>query len=249
MDSVLDDLARAVRRLTEAGIEHYVLSADHGYLFAHGDRDESMRVDDPAARGRLPPALLDRQGRRDARRLHPGDRGRARLRLGPRIRVPAGRGRVPNWRRPRVPPRRPSLQEMVIPVVTVRTQQAAATSEPADKLAVTNLPYEINNRMFSITVSLGQAQPRPILGRPRDPAGGPERRHAGRQGGHRRRGGARPGSGIVTLQPGKPATIGFLLIDDGLDAVRIVVRRSGDRRCRSTPRHPTSRSDWGLASR
>ena len=47
MDSVIDNLAQAIRKLRDAGIEQAVLSADHGYLFAYGDRDESMRVESP----------------------------------------------------------------------------------------------------------------------------------------------------------------------------------------------------------
>jgi len=46
MDTVIDNLARAIRKLAAAGIEHAVLTADHGHLFA-SDRDESMRTDDP----------------------------------------------------------------------------------------------------------------------------------------------------------------------------------------------------------
>src|SRR5260370_9555952 len=47
MDSVIDEIARAVRRLAEAGIEHAVITADHGHLFVHDDLDESMRVESP----------------------------------------------------------------------------------------------------------------------------------------------------------------------------------------------------------
>src|SRR5204863_5324366 len=46
MDTVIDNLARAIRKLAAAGIEHAVVSADHGHLFA-SDRDESMRTDAP----------------------------------------------------------------------------------------------------------------------------------------------------------------------------------------------------------
>ncbi len=46
MDTVIDNLARAVRKLANAGIEHIVMSADHGHLFA-SDREESMRIEAP----------------------------------------------------------------------------------------------------------------------------------------------------------------------------------------------------------
>jgi hypothetical protein len=47
MDTVIDNLARAIRKLAAAGIEHFVLTADHGHLFFPSDRDESMRIDAP----------------------------------------------------------------------------------------------------------------------------------------------------------------------------------------------------------
>jgi hypothetical protein len=47
MDTVIDNLARAVRKLATAGVEHAVITADHGHLFFPTDRDESMRIDAP----------------------------------------------------------------------------------------------------------------------------------------------------------------------------------------------------------
>src|SRR4029077_16578845 len=39
--------ARAIRKLAAAGVEHAVVTADHGHLFFPSDRDESMRIDSP----------------------------------------------------------------------------------------------------------------------------------------------------------------------------------------------------------
>src|SRR5207253_4392857 len=47
MDTIIDNLARAIRKVAAAGIEHAVVSADHGHLFFAADRDESMRTDAP----------------------------------------------------------------------------------------------------------------------------------------------------------------------------------------------------------
>jgi hypothetical protein len=44
---VIDNLVRAIRKLAAAGVEHCVLTADHGHLFFTSDRDESMRIDAP----------------------------------------------------------------------------------------------------------------------------------------------------------------------------------------------------------
>jgi hypothetical protein len=47
MNNVIDNLARAIRKLAAAGVEHSVVTADHGHLFFPSDRDESMRIDSP----------------------------------------------------------------------------------------------------------------------------------------------------------------------------------------------------------
>ena len=108
MDTVIDDLARAVKKLSSVGVRNAVVSADHGHLFGHADREEAMRVDAPGGDtvdlhrrcwigrgGKTPPGAIRVLGRD------------ARLRLGPRRRLPAGDGRVQGGRRSRVPPRRP----------------------------------------------------------------------------------------------------------------------------------------------
>jgi hypothetical protein len=47
MDTVIDNLARAIRKLAAAGVEQAVVTADHGHLFFPSDRDESMRTPSP----------------------------------------------------------------------------------------------------------------------------------------------------------------------------------------------------------
>ena len=88
MDTVIDNLARAIRKLAAAGVEHAVVTADHGHLFF---ADRSRRVDAHRCAGgddgRPPSALLDRARRRDAAWLRSRDRVGARLRLGPRVRL------------------------------------------------------------------------------------------------------------------------------------------------------------------
>jgi hypothetical protein len=46
MDSILHDLHRAFRVLTSLGVERFVVTADHGYIFGE-DLDDSMKVDPP----------------------------------------------------------------------------------------------------------------------------------------------------------------------------------------------------------
>jgi hypothetical protein len=46
MDSILRDLHRAFRALVSLGVQRFVVTADHGYIFGE-DLDESMKVDPP----------------------------------------------------------------------------------------------------------------------------------------------------------------------------------------------------------
>ena len=46
MDTVLQNVARAVRKLAGAGIESVVITADHGYQFTR-EKDEAFRTDNP----------------------------------------------------------------------------------------------------------------------------------------------------------------------------------------------------------
>ena len=46
MDAVIGDVARAIRKLGAAGVERFVVSADHGHLFAR-PREDDMKTDSP----------------------------------------------------------------------------------------------------------------------------------------------------------------------------------------------------------
>jgi ATP-dependent Lon protease len=46
MDAVIGDVARAIRKLGAAGVERFVVSADHGHLFARL-REDDMKTDSP----------------------------------------------------------------------------------------------------------------------------------------------------------------------------------------------------------
>ncbi len=47
MDTVIDNLARAIRRLAGAGVGRTVVTADHGHVFFPVARDESMKTEAP----------------------------------------------------------------------------------------------------------------------------------------------------------------------------------------------------------
>ena len=185
MDSVIDDLARAIRKLSDAGVEQAVLSADHGHLFLHDDRDEAMRVESPGGdkvelhrrcwigRGGSTPTGCIRVSAAqlgyasDLEFVFP--RGAGVFKAGGDLGFHHGG---------------PSLQELIVPVVTVRTVAAAAPTGKKEKLEVTNLPYQVTNRIITVKVTLGGQNLSLVLrtdGREADPDGG---RSPGRRGGH-----------------------------------------------------------------
>jgi hypothetical protein len=52
----------------------------------------------------------------------------------------------------------PSLQEMIVPVLTVRTKIRDSARPTSASITVTGLPDKITNRIFSVTFFLGGAQ-------------------------------------------------------------------------------------------
>ncbi len=229
MDTVIDNLARGIRKLAAAGVEHAVVSADHGHLFFASDRDESMRTNAPGGNtvdlhrrcwigrgGTTPPGCVRVSAAAlgyasDLELVFPAATGV--FRAGGDLAFHHGG---------------PSLQEMVIPVLTLRTPRRASqplrTSSPIE---VGGLPEAITNRIFSVTLTYGGSQMmlgaasvrvRPLL------------LTAGKQVGAV--GMAIDGeldrsTGSVVLEPNKPVTVAFLLSDESVASVRIAVQDPG----------------------
>jgi hypothetical protein len=225
MDTVIENLARAVRKLAAVGIGNAVITADHGHIYASADRDESMRIDAPGGHtvelhrrcwigrgGATPPACV-----RVAARALGNDTdldlvfpvGAGVFRAGGDLAFHHGG---------------PSPQEMIIPVITVRSHvlgdTATANSLP---LSVGDVPAAITNRIFSVKLALAS-----LLGgdTPVMPVLMSEGRQVGTVGmaigaEHDRT------SGTLVLAAGVDATIGFVLDDDEATEVRIVVLDPG----------------------
>ena len=152
MDTVIDNLARAIRRLAAAGIEQAVVSADHGHLFA-SDRDESMRIDSPGGatvelhrrcwigRGGNTPAGCVRVSATslgyasDLEFVFP--RGCGVFRAGGDLAFHHGGA---------------SLQELLIPVLTVRTPARESARPAVGSVSVSGAPDVVTNRIFSVTL-------------------------------------------------------------------------------------------------
>lgn len=224
MDTVIDNLARAVRRLAVAGVEHAVISADHGHLFFADDRDPSLRIDAPGGdtvelhrrcwigRGgttppgcvRVPATALGYDS--DLELVFPV--GAGVFKAGGDLAFHHGG---------------PSLQELIIPVVTVRTKPPAGTARgQASPVAIAKHPEVITAQALSAQLQLGGANlalfTSALTVRPMLMAGD---RQVGQVG---MAIDATVTAGCVTLEPGKTLTVMFLLADPTVASVRIVVQ-------------------------
>lgn len=225
MDTVIDNLARAIRKLAAAGIEHAVVSADHGHLFFANDRDESMRTDAPGGQtvdlhrrcwigrgGATPPGCV----RVSASAL--GYDSDLELVFPVTASVFKAGGDLAFHHGG------PTLQELVIPVLSVRTQVREPVRPSTEPIEASGLPDAVTNRFFSVTFTYGakqmllgaaEMQVRPLL------------MAAGKQVGSM--GMAVDAkfdraTGTVDFEPNKPVTIVFLLSDESAVSLRVVVQ-------------------------
>lgn len=220
MDTVIDNLARAIRKLAAAGVEHSVVSADHGHLFFASDREESMRIDAPGG----DQAELHRRcwiGRGGA--TPPGCVRVAATALGYDsdldLVFPAGCGVFKAGGDLAFHHGGPSLQEMIIPVLSVRLKVRDTAPLPGGPVTASGLPAVVTNRIFSVTLQgdllSGEQLVRPLLmsaGKQVGAAGMAIDAELDRA------------TGCVKLQPGKPITVAFLLSDESAVSLRVVVQ-------------------------
>lgn len=224
MDTVIDNLARAIRKLAAAGVEHSVVTADHGHLFFAMDRDESMRLDSPGG----DQVELHRRcwiGRGGS--TPPGCVRVAASSLGYASDLdfvfPPGCGVFKAGGDLAFHHGGPSLQELIIPVLTVRLKLRESVQPPASSVTATGLPDAITNRIFSGTLQLGGQNlslfsnsmiVRPLLislGKQVGIAGMAIDAELDQ-------------AGCVKLQAGKSVTLAFLLSDESVSSLRVVVQ-------------------------
>lgn len=218
MDTVIDNLGRAIRKLAAAGIEHSVVSADHGHLFFHTDRDESMRIDAPGGDsvdlhrrcwigrgGATPPGCV---------RVSAAALGYASdldfvfpmacgvFKAGGDLAFHHGG---------------PSLQELVLPVVTVRFPRRASQPPKEQPIRVAGVPTAITNRIVTCEVSsfLG-ATVAPLLVAAGRKVGGLFGIHG--------QGDADRVAGTVRIPPGGTVTVALLLTDESASELVIAMQ-------------------------
>lgn len=225
MDTVIDNLARAIRKLAAAGVEHAVVTADHGHLFFASDRDECMRTVAPGGNtvdlhrrcwigrgGATPPGCM---------RVSASALGYA---SDLEFIFPAGSGVFKAGGDLAFHHGGPSLQELVIPVLTVRTKVRESARPSAGPITATGLPDAVTNRIFSVTIQLGGPNlsmfsssmvVRPLLmsaGKQVGAVGMAVDAEFDRA------------TGCVTLEPNKPVTVAFLLNNESVASLRVVVQ-------------------------
>lgn len=225
MDTVIDNLARALRKLAAAGFTNAVVTADHGHLFFPSDRDESMRIDSPGGDevdlhrrcwigrgGTTPPGCV----RVSAAALgYSSDLDFV---------FPAGSGVFKAGGDLAFHHGGPSLQELIIPVLTIRMTASKPERSTIGPVTATGAPDAVTTRIFSVTIHLDgknlalfskELIVRPLLissGKQVGAVGMAIDADLDRE------------TGCVKLQSGKPVTVAFLLSDENITSLRIVVQ-------------------------
>lgn len=221
MEGTVGDIARCLSKLAGAGIENAVVTADHGHLYFAAEREEAMRIPSPGG---------------DQVDLH------RRCWIGRGGSTPPGTVRIPGAKLGYVTdldvvvPKSvavfkaggdlayhhggASLQELVIPVITVRMRPAIGAAEKK-AVAVKFAADAVTNRVFVVEMELGVgaggffAESRKV--RPIAVVGS-------RQVATTKMSSAGPvESGEVLLEPGKSVTAVLMLTDDTIQALRIQV--------------------------
>lgn len=225
MDTVIDNLARAIKKLAAARVEHAVVAADHGHLFFAAERDESMRTDAPGG----DEVELHRRcwvGRGGT--TPPGCVRVAAAALGYASDLdfvfPVGSGVFRAGGDLAYHHGGLSLQELIVPVLTVRLKARGGAARSVGPVTVSGMPDAVTNRIFTVTLQLGGPDlslfPNAMLVRPLLVSAGKEVGTAGMA----IDGDLDRATGCVTLQPGKPVTVAFLLHDESVGSLRAVVQ-------------------------
>lgn len=154
MDTAVGNIARGIRRLARNGCSRIVVAADHGHVFGQ-ERDQSMRLDTPAGeqvelhrrvwcgRGGATPTAAVRVSASELGYASNIDfvvpRGVGVFRAGGDLAYHHGGL---------------SLQEAVVPVLTLELHAQSAAPEVGIEADIRDVPGKITNRAFRVTVTL-----------------------------------------------------------------------------------------------
>lgn len=223
MDTIVGNVARAVRKLSRVGYEHFVITADHGHQFAVR-KGEDMLMDKPggdqvdqhrrcwAGRGGARSAATIRVSGADLGYDTDLDfifpRGLAVFRTGGDLAFHHGGI---------------SLQEMVIPVVSLRLpNQVPEAAASGSKVTLENVPAVLTNRTFGMRVAVATDlfKSEPVRIRLVLLAEGQEVGQAGMA----MDAAFDRSSGTVSIEPGRVANVAMMLMRDEVKKFRIVAQ-------------------------
>lgn len=226
MDSVIGNLARAVRKLSKAGVEAFVIAADHGHQYSL-HKDEDMRADGPGGQtvslhrrcwaghgGQTPAGSVRISGAElgyetDLDFIFPKGLEVYRTQGG----LSFHHGGF-------------SLQELIIPVISFRAARDGGQSSDV-KVKLDGVPAAITNRIFSVRISVasdlfstGAAPLRIVL-----LAAGNQTGQTGQVGQAEMAINAEfdRQTGCVLIKPGVEASVGIMLTRDDCPMLKIVV--------------------------
>jgi PglZ domain len=221
VDTVISNVARAAKKLAAAGIECFVITADHGHQF--GDRkDEDMRTDLPGGDklaaerrcwigrgGSNPPGTVRITGAElgyetDLDFVFPT--GLGVFRAGGGLAFHHGGF---------------SLQEIVVPVISFRIPRGSTRPSSGKEATLHDVPAAVTNRTFGVTVQVlgglldaGPVQLRVVLIHEGEVVG-----NVGMAVG----GDLDRTTGILSLAAGDKASVGLMLTRDDCKTLRVVV--------------------------
>lgn len=221
MAALIGNLSRAVKKLAKAGIEHFVITADHGHQFALR-KDDAMKTDAPGGDtlelhrrcwigqgGATPPGTVRVSGAElgyDTPLDFIFPTGLGVFKAGGGLSYHHGGA---------------SLQELVIPVITLRIPRAIAPGAAGLIVKLRGLPDRLTNRTFGVGIRVEPSLlAEPITVRVILLAAGTQVGQTGMA-----MGAALDRSrGVIHLQPGQEASLGMMLTDDACTSLRIVVQ-------------------------
>jgi len=222
MNGIIGNIARAVRKLSKLGIERFVVTSDHGHQFS-GRKTQDLVMDRPGGTevdqhrrcwagrgGQTPTAAVRVSGgelgyQTDLEFMFP--RGLAVFRSGGDLTFHHGGC---------------SLQEMVVPVITLRMRSSQVQTQTAPSIVVDGYPTTLTTRTVGCRLVFdgdllaeGAIAARVVLigdGQEVGRAGmAPDAEFD-------------PATATVQLMPGKAVTIGMMLTKETTKTVRIVVQ-------------------------
>ncbi|MFZ0788306.1 MAG: PglZ domain-containing protein, partial [Chromatiaceae bacterium] len=221
MDTVIGNLARAVKKLAAAGIENFVITADHGHQFSVRKEDD-MKTDNPGG------ATLDLHRRCWIGHGGSTPAGAVRVsgaELGYHTDLdfvfPTGLGVFKAGGGLSFHHGGFSLQELAIPVISLRMAAGKPIEVPGVQVRIEDCPPKVTNRTFGLKlVASGDLlATEPLVLRVLLMAGAEEVGRAGMAvGGEFDR-----VSGTLALELGTEASVGMMLTNDTCQSLRVVV--------------------------